>query len=70
MPPPKNLRQVQSFFGRLNYISRFIAQLTHTLPANLSSSCYARIHPWNGFQNVMIQKKEKERSSTSLLSVD
>lgn len=30
MPPPQNLRQVQSFFGRLNYISRFIAQLTHT----------------------------------------
>ncbi|XP_070026171.1 uncharacterized protein [Nicotiana sylvestris] len=30
LPPPKNKTEVMSLFGRLNYISRFIAQLTTT----------------------------------------
>ena len=30
LPPPKNKTEVMSLLGRLNYISRFIAQLTTT----------------------------------------
>ncbi|XP_070005890.1 uncharacterized mitochondrial protein AtMg00860-like [Nicotiana sylvestris] len=30
LPPPKNKKEVMSLLGRLNYISRFIAQLTTT----------------------------------------
>ena len=30
LPPPKNRTEVMSLLGRLNYISRFIAQLTTT----------------------------------------
>ncbi|XP_047260934.1 uncharacterized protein K02A2.6-like [Capsicum annuum] len=30
LPPPKNKTEVMSFLGRLNYISRFVAQLTTT----------------------------------------
>ena len=30
LPPPRNKTEVMSLLGRLNYISRFIAQLTTT----------------------------------------
>ena len=30
MPPPKNQKEVRGFLGRLNYIARFIANLTST----------------------------------------
>jgi ribonuclease HI len=30
MPPPKNQKEVRGFLGRLNYIGRFISQLTST----------------------------------------
>ncbi|XP_049401665.1 uncharacterized protein LOC125865512 [Solanum stenotomum] len=35
LPPPKNKTKVMSLLGMLNYISRFIAQLTTTLTDNL-----------------------------------
>ena len=36
LPPPKNKTEVMSLLGRLNYISRFIAQLTTTCDPILS----------------------------------
>jgi hypothetical protein len=30
MPPPRTEKEIRSFLGKLNYISRFIAQMTHT----------------------------------------
>ena len=37
LPPPKMRKEVMSFLGRLNYISRFIAQSSWCV--SLSSSC-------------------------------
>nr|KYP68965.1 hypothetical protein KK1_022615 [Cajanus cajan] len=32
MPPPKTEKEVKGFLGRVNYVVRFISQLTNNVP--------------------------------------
>ena len=46
IPEPRTEKQVRGFLGRLNYIARFISQLTAL--ASLFLDCCVKISPSNG----------------------
>ena len=47
MPPPKSEKEIRSFFGRLQYISRFIAKLTSTCEPIVKLLRKNEPHTWN-----------------------
>ncbi|XP_030939948.1 uncharacterized protein K02A2.6-like [Quercus lobata] len=47
MPPPKSEKEIRSFFGRLQYISRFIAKLTSTCEPIFKVLRKNEPHTWN-----------------------
>ena len=51
LSPPRTTKEVRSFMGRLNYIARFISQMT----ANCDpfSKCFRSITLVNGMKNAM-----------------
>ncbi|RDX98899.1 hypothetical protein CR513_18114, partial [Mucuna pruriens] len=60
MSAPKNEMKVRGFLGRVNYIARFISQLTALTARYLSS--FRRTRRWSGIKNV---KKPLTKSSNT-----
>ena len=48
MPPPRSEKEIRSFLGRLQYISRFIAKLTSTCEPTFKLLRKTKPHTWNG----------------------
>jgi ribonuclease HI len=67
MPSPKTEKEVRGFLGRLNYIARFIAQLTTTCEPIFRLLRKKNIGPWNEECEVAFNKIKHYLQSPPLL---